>query len=452
MVTRYHTPGVYVEETPVFPSAAREVESALPAFVGYTAQATKDGVDLHDQVIRIRNLAEFEQYFGGSDAPAIDVALWTDAAGFHAKVSVAQSRSMLYHAVRLFFDNGGGDCYVTSVGSHAEPLSLTALMRGLDAVQNVDEVTLLVCPDAVCLSLSEFGVLSRAMLLQCGKLQDRFAILDTFGGDGGEVVAVARINRVEVGNANLKYGAMYYPWLRTSYSHTLLNDGSNVQVTIDQNVAVALSELRITNSGAYDAALSAVRKQCLVMPPSGAITGVYAATDRTRGVWKAPANISLNNVLEPLVKLDNAHQDELSTDVIEGKSINVIRAFDGEGTRVWGARTLAGNDNEWRYVSVRRFFNMVEESLKKSICWAVFEPNDANTWIKVRGMIENYLTQKWREGALAGTKPEHAFFVRRGPDDSKSPQDILELEIGMAAVRPAEFIILRFALHFRSSP
>jgi phage tail sheath protein FI len=116
---------------------------------------------------------------------------------------------------------------------------------------------------------------------------------------------------------------------------------------------------------------------------------------------------------------------------------------------IWGARTLAGNDNEWRYVSVRRFFNMVEESVKKSTNWAVFEPNDINTWTRVRAMIENYLLLKWKDGALAGVKPDDSYFVRVGLGQTMSPQDILEgrmiIEIGMAAVRPAEFIILRFS-------
>jgi phage tail sheath protein FI len=178
------------------------------------------------------------------------------------------------------------------------------------------------------------------------------------------------------------------------------------------------------------------------------VTGAYAQTDTTRGVWKAPANVALANVLKPVVKLDTARQDDLNVDATSGKSINAIRAFAGKGTRVWGARTLAGNDNEWRYVSVRRLFNMVEESVKKSTYWAVFETNDANTWVKVRGMIENYLTQKWREGALAGATTKEAFFVKCGLGTTMTAQDILEgrmyVEIGMAVVRPAEFIILRF--------
>src|SRR5207302_3806744 len=135
--------------------------------------------------------------------------------------------------------------------------------------------------------------------------------------------------------------------------------------------------------------------------------------DRTRGVWKSPANESLASVRSLAVAIDNDLNDNMNVDTT-GKSINALRAFSGKGFLVWGARTLAGNDNEWRYISVRRFFNMVEESVKKSTYWAVFEPNDANTWVKVRGMIENYLIDKWRDGALAGATPKDAFFVKCG--------------------------------------
>ena len=148
-------------------------------------------------------------------------------------------------------------------------------------------------------------------------------------------------------------------------------------------------------------------------------------------------------------------QEDLNVDVIAGKSINAIRAFTGKGILIWGARTLAGNDNEWRYVPVRRFFNMVEESVKKSTYWAVFEPNDANTWIKVKSMIENYLTLKWKDGALAGSKPDEAFYVKVGLGVTMTAQDILEgrmnVEIGMAVVRPAEFIILKFSHKMQES-
>ncbi|MGB3464673.1 MAG: phage tail sheath C-terminal domain-containing protein [Cyclobacteriaceae bacterium] len=138
-----------------------------------------------------------------------------------------------------------------------------------------------------------------------------------------------------------------------------------------------------------------------------------------------------------------------------GKSINVIRNFVGKGTLVWGARTLAGNDNEWRYVPVRRLYICVEESVKKATEIVVFEPNDANTWLRVKTMIENFLTTLWRDGALAGASTDEAFFVNIGLGKTMTAQDILEgkmnVEIGMAAVRPAEFIILKFSHKLQES-
>ena len=147
-------------------------------------------------------------------------------------------------------------------------------------------------------------------------------------------------------------------------------------------------------------------------------------------------------------KITHGEQEHLNVDPTAGKSINAIRYFTGKGTLVWGARTLAGNDNEWRYVPVRRLFNMIEESTQKATAFAVFEPNDATTWLKVKGMIDSYLYGLWERGALAGSSPESAYFVNVGLGQTMTPQDILEgrmvVEIGVAAVRPAEFIILRF--------
>jgi hypothetical protein len=197
-----------------------------------------------------------------------------------------------------------------------------------------------------------------------------------------------------------------------------------------------------------------VRSFMSMLPPSGAVAGVYASTDRTRGVWKAPANVSLRGVVAPAYKLSDQEQGTLNIHT-SGKSINAIRAFAGKGILVWGARTLAGNDNEWRYINVRRFFTFVEESAKKATEPFVFEPNDANTWIRIRAMIENFLSIQWRLGALAGSTPKEAFFVKVGLGETMTAQDILEgrliVEIGMAAVRPAEFIILRFSHKMQES-
>jgi hypothetical protein len=210
-----------------------------------------------------------------------------------------------------------------------------------------------------------------------------------------------------------------------------------------------LNAIRKTNTALYNSIKLELNKWIVKLPPSPAIAGVYASVDRERGVWKAPANVSLNAVIGPVRKITAGDQNTLNIDEKGGKSINAIRSFSGKGTLVWGARTLAGNDNEWRYVPVRRLFIMIEESAKKATSFAVFEPNDLATWLKVKGMIESYLYGLLQQGALAGSTPKAAYYVNVGLGTTMTQQDILEgrmiIEIGIAAVRPAEFIILRFS-------
>ena len=210
-----------------------------------------------------------------------------------------------------------------------------------------------------------------------------------------------------------------------------------------------LNEVEAIDNAAYYKIKSAINSMPLKLPPSSAMAGIYARVDSDRGVWKAPANVSLNYVVKPSLQITHEEQRDLNVDTTAGKSINAIRSFTGKGTLVWGGRTLAGNDNEWRYISVRRFFNMAEESIKKATEQFVFEPNDKNTWVRVKAMINNFLTAQWRAGALAGPTPEKAFYVNIGLGETMTAIDILEgnmiVEIGMAVVRPAEFIILRFS-------
>ncbi|OVE80888.1 hypothetical protein BVY04_04660 [bacterium M21] len=191
------------------------------------------------------------------------------------------------------------------------------------------------------------------------------------------------------------------------------------------------------------------------LPPSGTIAGVYSATDSSRGVWKAPANVSLNNVVGLTENITSDIQESLNIDVVAGKSINAIRTFPGKGVLVWGARTLAGNDNDWRYINVRRFLIMAEESIRLSTAWAVFEPNDANLWVKLKAMIENFLIQQWKDGALAGSTPAEAFDVTCGLGTTMTGQDILEgylrVTVRVAVVRPAEFIVLSFMQKMQES-
>ena len=506
---------------------------------------------------------------------------------------------MLFRSsIKMFFDNGGGQCYIIAVGiyqntpvidlrgdSSTNSATMYGLQDGLEVLALEDEPTLIVIPESVKLSRAEYTTLVQAVLLQCNTLRDRFAIFDIFDGKGDTTSATPKhlsnaqlnTNREYFGNNYLKYGAAYYPFLKTTMNFYVNEGETNVMVispplgsgaaatatltsgvvtnitisdggsgytsaptvtianapaggtratatatiasgivtgiditnggagytsaptvtianapaggtqatataTIASGVvtginitnggtgytsapaisltpatptAANLASFKISDTALYNFVKSTLKDHFVVLPPSGAVVGVYAATDSNRGVWKAPANVSLANVIEPVIKLDNTKQDDLNVDATTGKSINAIRGFMGKGTLVWGARTLAGNDNEWRYIPVRRFFSVVEESVKKSTYWAVFEPNDANTWVKVRGMIENYLTQKWREGALAGATPKDAFFVKCGLGITMTAQDILEgrmnVEIGMAVVRPAEFIILKFSHKLQTS-
>lgn len=217
---------------------------------------------------------------------------------------------------------------------------------------------------------------------------------------------------------------------------------------VAQATSGPLGDLKVTQTALYNRIKEAVSKVRVTLPPSAAVAGAYAAMDRDRGVWRAPANVSLNATIGPVTRVTDADQESLNVDPDAGKSINVVRAFAGKGTLIWGARTLAGNDNEWRYVPVRRLFITIEESTRKASAFAVFEPNDATTWLKVKGMIESYLYTLWERGALAGSKPEAAYYVNVGLGRTMTPQDVLEgrliVEIGIAAVRPAEFVVLRF--------
>jgi phage tail sheath protein FI len=467
----YRTPDVYVEEISVFPPSVAEVETAIPAFIGYTEKAMKNAAnDLILKPTKIYSLKEYETYYGYPEDDDIAVTVVDSSAGGFAVSSFTEPtvKYLMYYSVKIFFDNGGGKCYIISVGTYqttpaidlagdsgSNPATMYGLQDGLNALALEDEPTLIVIPEAVNLSATDYQTLVQAVLTQCNTLRDRFAIFDLYTGGTALDSTSLSTNRGYFGSNHLKYGAVYYPFIKTTMNFYVNEGETNVDVTYGSNPAADLSTFRTSNTALYNFVKNTLREYFVQLPPSAAVAGVYAATDTNRGVWKAPANVSLANVIEPVIRLDNARQDDLNVDATTGKSINAIRAFSGKGTLVWGARTLAGNDNEWRYVPVRRFFNMVEESVKKSTYWAVFEPNDANTWVKVRGMIENYLMQKWREGALAGATPKDAFFVKCGLGITMTAQDILEgrmnVEIGMAVVRPAEFIILKFSHKMQTS-
>ena len=384
MAKKYKTPEVYIEEITQFPPSIAEAETSVAVFIGYTEKAIENGASLLQQPKSIKSLPEYQNFFGG--APG------------------ATQRFCLFESVKSFYENGGGKCYIISAGNYANPISFTELNTGLVNSRTVP-AAILTIPDAVYLSsASEFFSLQKNMLQQCADLRTRFSILDTPEPSSNILNDIQQF-RDGTGNHNLSWGAAYYPWL-------ILDTAKKI-------------------------------------PPCGAIAGIYAQVDGTGGVWKAPANVSVKGISGLTNTITNSLQDIMNVHA-SGKSINALRFFTGKGILVWGARTLNGNDNEWRYISVRRFFMMAEESITKACQYFVFEPNDSNSWTKTKSMIENYLLPKWRDGALAGVKPEQGFFVHVGLGQTMTAEDILNgrmvVDIGMAVLRPAEFIILRVSI------
>lgn len=668
------TPGVFIEEVPRFPSSVAGVATAIPVFIGYTESTVdEEGNPLINNPVRITSFLEFTGLFGGSYSPA-EYTVQVDPDDDFRIIETAPTdgkRFYLFEGVRHYYDNGGGPCYIVTVGDYSDDVEYgdptEGLRGGLQVMEKVDETTLLVAPDSAELNAVEAGNLHKDILSQCGRLKDRFGILDMVDGylpSGIETDPVGQF-RNEAGTENLKYGAVYYPWLRSTYQKNIrfeqLNfedaedppqpvpDGTfntmtgnpslddlvtdlRARITEQERIFSKVTEVELNRTSynplsahleqlrsevmaastavavrpAFSALIGFVREMALafqdleseesensssldlligslvedeelsaslvnligfeknenvrnsiatdrevtdvesdytsldgeewigevtvgsiavdstdyssesiaeiaqtaanspvlqsafdsiaqaytsiikevlflteraeknlftqhpffktvlervskdmsLLPPSGAVAGIYATVDRTRGVWKAPANMSLRSVIGPAFKLTDGDQTSLNVHET-GKSINAIRAFTGKGILVWGTRTLAGNNNEWKYINVRRFFSYVEESAKKASEPFVFESNDAGTWIRVRAMIENFLTTQWRQGALAGATSNEAFYVKVGLDETMTQQDILEgrmiVEIGMAAVRPAEFIVLRFSHKMQES-
>ncbi|MFL5740119.1 MAG: phage tail sheath family protein [Flavisolibacter sp.] len=471
-VLKLSTPGVYVQEIPSLPPSVAEVETAIPAFIGYTEKADKLAAgDLKLIANKITNLAEFVQFYGGAAAETNDSVTLTVKDKGSSQYDILftydaskRSKYNLYYCIKHFYDNGGGTCYVVSVDTYKTPSAITKadFKSGLDVVKDVDEVTILVIPETVKLdSAASYKEVVNAMIQQAYDLKDRFAIIDPYqvtpknsadpNGDIDADVTAIRDSTLTV--TENQYAAAYYPNLVTTYDYNYKFDDLTIDAfTKFNNADPDLTGKKMSDLGngsvLYNKIKTALQQQWVVLPPSPAIAGLYTRVDNNKGVWKAPANEVLLSVVGPDIAISSREQENLNVDPNSGKSINVIRTFPGFGTLVWGARTLSGNDNEWKYISVRRFFNMVEESIKKSSQWAVFEPNTISTWVKIQAMIENYLFLKWRDGALAGVKPEQAFYVKVGLGVTMNSLDILEgrmnVEIGMAVSRPAEFVVLKF--------
>jgi len=513
MASNLATPGVYVEEKSSFGTSVVPVPTAIPAFIGYTGKALRGTKSLLNVPTRISNFGEFIELFGGAPSTLFSISPLSsgvpqpkadDKAPKPPKGNVATSeyslqmdlatRYLLYDSLRLFFVNGGSDCYIVSVGSYtdkitAKDLNDVAVGGGLSALEKYAEPTIVVIPEAVLLNEAECFSTQAAMLMHCGfKMQNRFAILDVFNGnkertfDNKDVINKFREG---VGSNFLAWGAAYYPYINTTIvgsseiDYTRISNPSGLvdilNAEVDENLASdnisaakaqgiknEIAKINSTTepdlikslhstltviSPKLNSILADIAEDLNTMPPSAAMAGLYSMVDQTVNVAKSPANISLGSVISPTVNINNENQEELNLP-LNGKAVNAIRSFAGKGTLVWGARTLEGNSKDFRYISVRRTMTFLEQSIKFAAESFVFSPNNSTTWSSLRATVYSFLNNQWASGILVGSTPDDAFSIEIGLGSTMTSTDILDgvlkMTIKVAIVRPAEFIVITF--------
>ena len=388
-------PGVRITET-LMTGLATDNSTAIPVFIGY-AELGKPG-----ELYTIASMDDYRDQLGRGHA-----------------------RSRLFHTVWHYFDNGGGPCFVLTVDDYdaLDQLDENGIFGQLSAtgllplVLQEPRITLVAMPDMVLLpadtedELSRWRALWNALVEVCDRKTALFAVLDT---PSGAEQAAGCIRAFGGGDK----GAAYWPHLVTAYPP----------------VATAPARLHRLDEAA--------REQRIVVPPSGAVVATIQRTDRERGVWKAPANVALAHVVKP----EHSHLKAFGLFNESGCTINLIRAFPGRGTRIWGCRTVSANGSFWRYVQVRRLVSYIEDSLRELGRAMMYEPNNEITWYKLEGLAGAWLRRLWQHGGLFGEQEDQAFRVLVGLNDSMTADDIragkMIARISLALQYPAEFIEL----------
>lgn len=457
-------PGVYVEELFSLAFSVKSGATAVPVFVGYFLGKDGNPKPVTDGCVRITDWMDFEsQFYSGLVKVVMDPALvitkdevkpregegLPEPSPGPYSVNVLESDQLTaLLMLRHYFDNGGGACYVLSVAD----ADLTKLKA---EIEKFSDITLLVAAVSGNKASTFRSALNNLLGLQ---YKDKGYFLIAHGTSPTDV---ARPNPALASDQ----AAFYTPYLKTPYAYwrsdsaVVVNGyeedeggGSSTTAIVDTDETLYLSDLAIRDSELYASIAKYIDKvladeEVPDLPPSAAVAGAYCRTDRERGVWKAPANVELSAVIGVSERIGDEEHGVLNSD-----GVNVIRWFDKRGAVIYGARTLAGNDensnDSWRYIQVRRLFGAAERDIKRAVQAAMFEPNNAPTWESVRVAIDNYLHSLWRQGALMGNTPAEAYFVRIGKGITMTDDDITSgkmiVKIGMAAVRPAEFILLEF--------
>jgi phage tail sheath protein FI len=511
----YKTPGVYVLEKNSFGSSIVANATAVPMFIGFTEKAVDKngdplakikGSDSVHEPILIKSSLEYEQFFGGADTtgsvifkPTLKVvqvettpavAEVKDAEGvvttpgvpavmgpkntYVAPYSIsiqdslgdAYTPGLMDPSVANYFGNGGGLCYILSIGDYASFKKTGDPTDNMDAyasaIKLAEDCTMILPTDLIRFGRDKYYNVGSQLANKAteGDKKKYFTIMDVVPADPKDsVYDTADADAYRIGTASVgstSYVGAYFPYLKslTAYAY---GDIANAQINnftpetavgADDEVEV-LVPIDMTNNAFVEEMKTLLSTNYINMPPSPFMAGVYSKLDNASGVWTPPANVAPSGITGPVVKITNYDQEALNVDGTSGKSINAIRSFTGKGTLVWGARTNDGNSMDWRYINVRRLFMSMENDISQALDAYVFKANVHNTWVEVKTMIESYLFGLYNSGAFAGTTPETSYSVSIGLGETMTDEDVLNgymrASIMVAPVRPAEFIVLTFS-------
>lgn len=464
------TPGVYVQEINAFGSSIIHNETAVPVFIGFTEKANQEnGEELKNvgnstnvkEPVLIRSMLEYEQFFGNADTTGVMVVSETvDSSSTKESYSVIikteaganYSPGLMYPSVSNFFANGGGNCYILSIGDYSDFLNLSKAAVDMEFIESAinlaETATLLVPTDLIRFGATDFYSWATILTDFCEANKKYFCILDVIQKNSETVVydeSDIKDYRENVNPNFPSYAAAYFPYLKSLSPYAYSSDLNNIILVEDGSSAKPLTDFDDATIEGVKAYLST---NYINMPPSPFVAGIYSRLDNASGVWTPPANVSPSGVTGPLVSITNAQQADMNVDST-GKSVNAIRSFTGKGTLVWGARTNDGNSMDWRYINVRRLFIAMETDISSALEAYVFKPNVHNTWVEVKTMIESYLFGLFKDGAFAGQTPATSYQVMVGLGTTMTDEDVLngimKVSIQIAPVRPAEFIVLSFS-------
>lgn len=384
--------GVYVEESKWVERPINDVTSDVVAFVGYTEKVTYND-DLVFRPTRVRNLGDFIRLFGGGDG--------------------ARENYYLYLSLKLFFENGGGECIVVSVGNTRDGIFADNLVKGLEALKNDFHHSLLVIPEAACLPTLEDSLrVQRAMLRHCADSSYmRFAILDIFGGFSSDGDPVRKFREgIDDNSRNevdwLGFGAAYYPWIKVYNSDT---------------------------------------KKEVVIPASGGVAAQYLQQQWRVGIWKAPANLPVKGLTRVCVNLTESEIPSITNPPDGVPSVNVIKKVPYSEPLIWGARTLTKCNSINRFINVKRTIDMIEHSINDSLAEYQYCANNAETWQKIDNRINQYLESLRFRGALAGQSCQESYKVNVEPIKNvnrESQEGSIAIYVSVAIAIPGVFVEL----------